>query len=232
VAPGRDEVCDGVDNDCDGTVDDGDGDGDGSPACSDCDDADPGAAPGLEEVCDGVDNDCDGTVDDGAPCGATGTCTDGVCRWVFEAATTDVEHDCGEAVNARWCSGSCASGEVMVGAPRRGTAELPMGTYTAVVRARTAGITDHVPDCGPVFRIRVTDLDGDGSGSCLDCYFGGDRSVRPTSGDFPTLGDWYDFDIPFSIGPERFGHRVQVLVLRWRCTTVELCVRRVEILGE
>ncbi len=98
VHPGVHEYCDGVDNDCDGEVDEGeavdaetfwadaDGDGFGSArhsrtACSlpegfvtdttDCDDRDPSAHPGAEEVCDGVDNDCDGEVDEGLPETAT-----------------------------------------------------------------------------------------------------------------------------------------------------------------
>jgi hypothetical protein len=90
VYPGADEYCDGLDNDCDGTVDDaavdartwytdadGDGRGDGGTgvaACtqpsgavadgSDCDDTDDGIWPGAPELCDGEDNDCDGTVDE------------------------------------------------------------------------------------------------------------------------------------------------------------------------
>ena len=89
VYPGATETCDGVDQDCDGAVDedatdagtwytDADGDGyggaDGVVACdaptdgttdsSDCDDAEPATYPGAVEVCDGLDNDCDSLVDD------------------------------------------------------------------------------------------------------------------------------------------------------------------------
>jgi len=93
VNPAAAELCDTVDNDCDGDVDeddaidastwyaDDDGDGYGDPsdsaqACaapsghvadsSDCDDGDAGIHPGATESCgDGVDDDCDGVADDG-----------------------------------------------------------------------------------------------------------------------------------------------------------------------
>ncbi len=92
--PAADEVCDGVDNDCDGatdppgipgtekfyTDDDGDGYSDGlvsaflcaasqthpTQLIGDCDDDDPDVHPGAAEVCDGADNDCDGVVDGAA----------------------------------------------------------------------------------------------------------------------------------------------------------------------
>ena len=91
IHPGAVERCDGVDNDCDGTVDnsdavgaklwypdtDGDGYGDAAnvaSACdqpagylsdgSDCDDATTAIHPGATEVCDDADNDCDGTIDE------------------------------------------------------------------------------------------------------------------------------------------------------------------------
>ncbi|MBK9366760.1 MAG: putative metal-binding motif-containing protein [Deltaproteobacteria bacterium] len=92
IHPGAAELCDGVDQDCDGTADEGvtttffaDADGDGYgradkslESCAsavtgyveqdgDCDDGDASVSPAGTESCDGVDNNCDGDTDeDGA----------------------------------------------------------------------------------------------------------------------------------------------------------------------
>jgi predicted outer membrane repeat protein len=93
VSPDALEICDGIDDDCDGSIDeedaadapawyadsDGDGFGDASVtawACEapagyvdnddDCGDEWPDVHPGAVETCDGLDEDCDGVADDGA----------------------------------------------------------------------------------------------------------------------------------------------------------------------
>jgi hypothetical protein len=73
--PGVSEICDGEDNDCDGSTpaNEADNDSDGVMVCEgDCNDNDPsiypggidGAYPGIAH-CDGKNNDCDGTIDEG-----------------------------------------------------------------------------------------------------------------------------------------------------------------------
>jgi len=91
VNPDGEEVCDGVDNDCNDEIDEeealdavtwyGDSDSDGYGgttfsiiACNaptnyvatddDCDDLDINTNPGADEICDEQDNDCDGDIDD------------------------------------------------------------------------------------------------------------------------------------------------------------------------
>jgi hypothetical protein len=88
IFPGATELCNEIDDDCDGDVDedlavglyyDADGDGHGNPdipsnSCQeaegyvyysdDCDDSNADIHPYREEICDGIDNNCNGEVDE------------------------------------------------------------------------------------------------------------------------------------------------------------------------
>lgn len=96
VNPAASEVCNGIDDDCDGQVDEGgvcdpprswyrDADGDGYGNLNettqavqqptgyvanddDCDDRDSSVNPAATEVCNGIDDDCDGQIDEGDVC--------------------------------------------------------------------------------------------------------------------------------------------------------------------
>ena len=94
INPDKAEVCDGIDNNCSGFIDDGlpvttyyrdlddDNFGDAGntldtclavpPAgfvgnAMDCNDNDSNIHPNKDEICDGIDNDCSGFIDDGLP---------------------------------------------------------------------------------------------------------------------------------------------------------------------
>ena len=67
--PGAEELLNFVDDDCDGTADEGtayfDDDGDGqTELVGDCDDENDGVFIGAVEICDTLDNDCNGAIDD------------------------------------------------------------------------------------------------------------------------------------------------------------------------
>ena len=135
TSPNGTEVCDGADNDCDGSIDedaldrstwytDGDGDGYGTTeqeACTapegtagnggDCDDGDAAISPAASEVCDDLDNDCDGRIDNGV---------DSPTAWYRDAdgdgygTDSDSTESCTEPSGYAQDGGDCDDGDAAV----------------------------------------------------------------------------------------------------------------------
>jgi hypothetical protein len=171
------EVCDGVDNDCDGAVDEGNPGGGvscstgqpgvcgpGTTVCSggalSCS---PNQSPSAE-TCDGLDNDCDGFVDDGNP-GGGGACSTGQL-------------------------GACGSGTLQC----QGAQLVCLQTHVPVQEVCANGIDD---DCDGATD-ESEDLDGDGWGHCDgDCCDSGFCSTTPhliNPGAFEVVGNGVNDD--------------------------------------
>ncbi len=107
IHPDAAELANGVDDDCDGEIDEGtddfDDDGDGfSELEGDCNDDDETIHPGAEELLNDVDDDCDGDIDEGTDAYDD----DGDCFCEEEPCSGTISTDC-EEVN----EGDCDDGD-------------------------------------------------------------------------------------------------------------------------
>lgn len=168
------EVCNGVDDDCDGVVDEGDADGAGTwyrdadadghgdstvstVSCSapaqyvaladDCDDGDGSIAPGAaDSTCDGVDGDCDGQMDEDA---------------AYSDWFTDADGDGWGGDSGVWACAAPAGTSALTG----DCDDADDSVHPGAEEADCTDPTDHNCDGSVAFE----DIDEDGVPACEDC---------------------------------------------------------------
>jgi len=161
------EICDQVDNDCNGEIDDMD-----TCGCR------GGAAP-TTEVCDGIDNDCNGAADEvcqhlGDPCGedrecSTQLCLDGVCTAHCRAGVD-------ECIEEGYCDGPpCGDGLCRPGRGSRGiggscgaNGECASGFCAPTATGASVCARPCVPDQLACFSTEACGALAEGCGACFE----------------------------------------------------------------
>ncbi|HZN04041.1 MAG TPA: MopE-related protein, partial [Candidatus Polarisedimenticolia bacterium] len=166
------EVCNLIDDDCDGTADNGDADGDGSFDCVDCGPTVGSIHPGAVETCNGIDDDCNEIADDLSGVadldgdGVAGACDD--CPSISNPGQEDLDHD--------------GLGDICDNCP---AASNPS-------QADTDGDgTADACDLCPLSPYPTTDADGDGLGAACDNCASVANPGQENS-DFDAFGDVCD----------------------------------------
>ncbi|MCP4873482.1 MAG: choice-of-anchor D domain-containing protein [Proteobacteria bacterium] len=180
INPGATEICNDIDDNCDGQVDEGlealeyflDSDADGygdandtTVACAappgyttqagDCDDGDANINPLATEICDELDNDCDGSVDE-------------------DLATTDWYPDAdGDSFGEE---GSTAVASCLQPADTAADPTDCDDTEASTFPGAEEACDDVDSDCDTSLVDEFDDLDGDGEPDCIDVDTDGDGS--------------------------------------------------------
>ena len=184
INPDATEVCNGLDDDCDGAVglDEFDDDLDSYRACDDCDDADAAVNPGATEACNGVDDDCDGLVpadEDDIDLDTFRVCddcddADATVNPDAAEACNGVDDDCDGAVPAEETDDVDADGSVLC--------EDCDDAEPASFPGNTPDVCDGLDnDCDSA--LLVDEVDGDADGFLLCTPFVDNGVVGLTGGD-------------------------------------------------
>ena len=154
---GGTEECDQLDNDCDGTTDEGfDGDGDGAlddDACEDsgipeaqldCDDFDAAVFPGATELCNGEDDDCDETIDTALACEADALTAGFTCTFLDTFTVTNPPPDDFDEGSYLFCTTPATHGDAMTACGGLGysLAVLDQMGDTGITGAGASGATE------------------------------------------------------------------------------------------
>ncbi len=173
--PGATERCNGVDDNCNGVIDEGfDRDGDGYTTCNgDCNDGNASIHPGVPEICNNIDDNCNGAVDEGFDADGDGwTSCGGDCNdanpQVHPGATeicNGIDDNCNMTIDEGFdadgdgytsCGGDCNDANPLI---NPGQPEI------------CNGVDDN---CNGVVDEGFPDTDGDGLKDCVDPDIDGD----------------------------------------------------------